>query len=586
MKKPRNLFKKEKDELVSHYVTRLADYLGLYVTALFCYSIFNYICGAKIYAIINLIVIVPMIYMVLKSVITHSEIKIRLNQANMIIFGLYFELAVGGIFYFNKHPFLYLWVIFLLLSINAVNFQRGSLLAYVVVIVTFLGIHYVPWLDLSEYSEEIKYFEYWKNINIINVTLCILFMEMMKIEIINSLLNNMLSKNKKLEQFQEEQTNIQKIKDGFFATISHEMRTPLNAIKVISDIIVDKETGFNEINDYNKILKYSSNHLLNLVNDVLDYTKINNGDFSLNTHNFKLEENINLSFNINKKVAFAKNLGFVIKKVSDVPIFVKGDAQRLNQIIMNILSNSIKFTNVGYVSMLYGGSFIDEKNEIFMLNIKIQDTGIGINAENLDKIFEKYFQVKNNQTNSGIGLGLFITKNIIQMMKGTLKVSSQVGIGTIFNIEIPLKVVHKATKENKLIDEDMMRVLSNCKILVAEDNKINQMLIEKLLRNTINNCKTTIVNNGQEAITELTKNSYDIILMDLMMPVLDGNQATIMIRNFEDKSISQIPIIAITANVWENDLQTCLDIGINDFITKPYNVDELLLKISNLIKKN
>ncbi|GEM55480.1 hypothetical protein FB1_17010 [Flavobacterium branchiophilum NBRC 15030 = ATCC 35035] len=392
---------------------------------------------------------------------------------------------------------------------------------------------------------------------------------------------DLMFKNKALELFQEYQNNIQKGKDTFFSTISHEMRTPLNALKGISDLLISEQLTVEEITEYQRIMNYSANHLLNLVNDVFDYTKINLGEFRLVEQNLNVEENINFAFNINKDTAQNKGISYELIKDTAVPKLVLSDIQRFNQILMNLISNAIKFTNKGGVKVIYGGKFIKD-NTVFMLKIMVQDTGIGIDEANLPLIFDKYFQAKNNLNSSGIGLGLFITKKIIEMMKGQINVHSQLKEGTIFEMELPLKVVIEKIEDAATQLINTGNKLENLRILIVEDNKINQLVLHKLLQNNIKNSSILIANDGLEAIEKMGVHYFDIVLMDLIMPNMNGLDTSKWIRNHKSSLINQLPIIALTANIWRNDLKSCYASGINDVITKPYEINDIIKKMEKL----
>ncbi|WP_223302253.1 ATP-binding protein [Flavobacterium branchiophilum] len=501
-----------------------------------------------------------------------------------MIFSLLYEFFFAGIIYDHQHEFLFFWFAILFYNINIVNFQNRAILLHGLVVLVMLAIYFVPFLDFSVYAEQIQYFQFWKYSHLGLIFGAIIVLEFVNASMFERIFGDMLNKNIELENYKINQLNIQNVKDNFFTTISHEMRTPLNAIKGISDLLISQQLSREEVVEFQKTLNYSSNHLLSLVNDVLDYSKINLGEFNLSKKSFNLEESIQFVYNVNRNFANQKQLIYTIEKWNTIPMMVIGDVQRFNQILMNLISNAIKFTHSGFVEITFGGHFSTDNNSIFLLKVSIKDSGIGIEKEHLDNIFNKYYQAKNQESNLGIGLGLYISKMIINLMNGQIQVSSKVGSGTVFDITLPFEIANLASL-NHVTSEFNSHFLMNLNVLIVEDNQINQLVLKKLLIKNLQNCQVKIVKNGLEAIKELEKNQeYDVVLMDIIMPIMDGYEASKIIRASNNDKLKNIPIIAITANVLEYDYNLCYQIGINEVITKPFEIEDVFKKMYENIK--
>ncbi|PDS26559.1 response regulator [Flavobacterium branchiophilum] len=578
-------FKNEIDNIFKHFVSYFPTSVVFYVVIAIVISAIDYYLGLKFVAKVNLICVIPTLFIIFYSIIKHKKLKISITQAIFVLIFIFINFTIVGVCYNVTYPYMNVWFLLFFFMVKPINFQKKAVYFYIFIIITVYAINTFEFLNLNDSIQEVnKNPQLVRDANIILILMSIVYIETVSRKVFDRHIDEILIEKNELAIYKSNQINIQQVKDTFFTTISHEMRTPLNAIKGISDLLVSKKLTQKEIEDYQKIMNYSSDHLLNLVNDVLDFSKINLGEFSLSHGQFDLEDNIQFVYNTNKNGAKEKKLNYTIERKSDLPKFVMGDAQRFNQVLMNLISNAIKFTKKGFVNIVYQGYYDPDKPKCYRLNLTITDSGMGISETNLAFIFDKYFRAKIAHSESGIGLGMFITKQIVDLMEGTITVESQVGIGTIFKLDIPFEFLETHDKDNFItqIDYDF---LSNLNVLIAEDNKVNQIVLSKLLSNNLKNCKITIVDNGKLAIAELEKKPYDIVLLDIIMPIMNGLDATKHIRNMTNWDMQNVPIIAITANVWENNFKECYDVGVNDVITKPFEIDDVLGKISYLMKQ-
>lgn len=383
-------------------------------------------------------------------------------------------------------------------------------------------------------------------------------------------------KNEELEQAKERAEEASKLKTQFISTVSHELRTPLYGVVGITNMLSEEHPVLAESQHLNS-LKFSARYLLSLVNDLLQINKIEEKNIELENHAFNLHDELQL---VIKSLSYmAERNQNTIKIILDdnIPEIIVGDKLRLSQILMNLISNALKFTKEGKVSVEVNLKDITEN--FVKLEFKVQDTGIGIPENELPKIFEKFVQVGRKEDDyQGTGLGLSIVLKLIELFKGSIKVESILGEGTtfIFNINFetsPSKIVEIV---NSIVVD--LSTDKQYRVLVVEDNKINQMVTKKIMDK--NHYKTLIVDDGYAAIEALGKESFDVILMDINMPLINGFETTRMIRK---KGIN-IPIIALTAFAKDEISEEAKECGMNEILIKPFEATKLNQLIESLVK--
>lgn len=369
-----------------------------------------------------------------------------------------------------------------------------------------------------------------------------------------------------------------KAKQQFLSNMSHEIRTPMNAIIGFTKVVLKTDLSTKQ-REYLSAIKMSGDALIVLINDILDLAKVDAGKMVFEQIPFKLHQSIQAMLHVFETKIQEKNLELVTQYEKNIPEILLGDPVRLHQIILNLISNAVKFTTHGAITVSV--RLLNENDEMATVEFEVSDTGIGISEEKLGSIFENFQQASSNTSRlyGGTGLGLAIVKQLVEQQGGTITVKSKIGEGSSFSfiLDFP-KTDDEAELDNAIIEIDPEN--KNIKVLVVEDMALNQLLMKTILDDF--GFERDIAENGQIAIDKLKTKSFDIVLMDLQMPVMNGFEATNYIRK---ELNSKIPIIALTADVTTVDLVKCKAVGMNDYIAKP--VDERLLysKIIGLVKK-
>ncbi|MFV8270215.1 7TM diverse intracellular signaling domain-containing protein [Flavobacterium sp. GT2N3] len=371
------------------------------------------------------------------------------------------------------------------------------------------------------------------------------------------------------------------LKSYFLSNISHELRTPLNAIMNMIDSI-SVEVQDDEIRKNCQIIKYSSHSLLSSVNDILDFSKIEKKEIKLESIPFNpwgvLE---NLKNNAANR-AIDQGLDFQFSKSESIPDFLIGDVTRLVQVVNNVLNNAIKFTTNGFIKFDIECKI--KENNRACLQFTVADSGVGIAEEKMNSIFDSFSQnsIDNKRKFGGLGLGLYIVKTLVDMQHGTVEMESKVNVGTTCRITLDFDIVPQGEK-TEVLTTPTVYDLKGKSVLVVEDNPINQMVVKMITKKWMN---TTVVyaNNGVECLEAFKTNHFDIVLMDLQMPLMDGYEATIAIRNGgAGAAYASIPIIAVTADVMESTKLRVAEIGMNDYLSKPIKKDTLYHSVKKLL---
>lgn len=387
---------------------------------------------------------------------------------------------------------------------------------------------------------------------------------------------------KQLQLAKQQAETANKLKSKFISNVSHEIRTPMNGIFGLIQVL-QKENLSDEQQKTLTTLRFSARNLLEIINDLLDIHKIEAGKMNFDNIPFSLEEII-----VNLKTTFAplieeKNLYLNFHTEDNLPRVLEGDVTRLGQILNNLVSNAFKFTSEGGINVSISKEYIE--NNTVKLLFKVQDSGIGIAQEKLDTIFESFTQGELDTTRiyGGTGLGLSICKALVEMMGGEISVESERGKGACFTFKLDFAISKQnlpSTNDNHILQEEI-DIIAKKSILLVEDNRVNQMVVKKVIKNW--GSRLVIANNGQEAIDIIsTDKTFDIVLMDLKMPVKDGYEATAEIRSMQDEYYKSLPIVALTASAMQSEKDKLQKAGMNEHLAKPFEIEDLFRTIFKL----
>lgn len=366
----------------------------------------------------------------------------------------------------------------------------------------------------------------------------------------------------------EEAVKANNAKSEFLANMSHEIRTPMNAVSGMMELMQETKLS-TEQKELLQIMKDSSDSLLSIINAVLDLSKMEAGKIDFTPSQFRLEDCISATIRTFKQKAIEKNIELACSISPEIPRYIKGDTGKLRQILINLIGNALKFTHEGEINLEANLKGLSQTEARIIFSVK--DTGIGIPKEKLKAIFEDFSQAHTTEKNyGGTGLGLSISMKLIKFMDGNIWVESSLGKGSVFYFEIPFETCSQ--EDEKELDAsrssgEKQQPLRSLKILVAEDNFTNQALMKKIL--TKAGHYVALAENGKDALEKLGKEGFDLILMDVQMPEMDGLEASKAIRKAEEKTGGRIPIIALTARALKGDEKKCVDAGMDDFLSKP-----------------
>ncbi len=398
---------------------------------------------------------------------------------------------------------------------------------------------------------------------------------------------NMEEALNRANEFSVEADNANKAKSEFLANMSHEIRTPLGAVVGLTELLTQTDCSSIQLGYLNK-LDNSAHSLLGIINDILDFSKIEAGKMSFEIIPFHLGEVISQVTEMFSERVMSRNLYFINKR-DQVPELLIGDPVRLRQILVNLLGNALKFTENGGITLtINGGTQMGDK--VFMV-FSVQDTGIGIPADKLDGLFSSFSQADTSTTRKfgGTGLGLSISQQLVELMGGNIWVESTVGKGTTFHFSLPFDEMDEDAADDFM--EEMFHrksqiatkpgmPLEGLNILLVDDNEINREVISEILSQR--GAQVALAENGQQSVHQVTQQKFNLVLMDMQMPVMNGPTATRNIR--QNHKSDELPILALTANAQEEDRQTCLAAGMNDYMAKPVDPAELVDKILALTK--
>jgi signal transduction histidine kinase/CheY-like chemotaxis protein len=387
-------------------------------------------------------------------------------------------------------------------------------------------------------------------------------------------------KNETLNQLSQDLRIANVHKDRFLATVSHEMRTPLNAIMGYLGLLRNTDQLPTVATSYVQGAQNSAAHLLTVINDLLDFSQIQQGKLVFTTQTVNLHQVLNEAHQTLAPKAAAQGLSYALDIDMQLPQWVRIDPHRFTQIFLNLLGNALKFTEQGSITTCVRFETSSKDKNAGTLIVQVRDTGIGIASESLEKIFEPFVQLDNkthlqhDNALRGNGLGLAITQSLINNLGGTIRIQSQVAVGSLFEVKLPIFLAETPAISYKTQKSETH--LEEIYLLLVDDHATNRLVASATIKRNLPNARIDEARNGTEAIEMMKANHYDLVLMDLIMPDYSGIEVVRIVRDECDSPHRDVPVVALTANVAANAVKECLEVGIHELLPKPFDREVLI----------
>lgn len=370
-------------------------------------------------------------------------------------------------------------------------------------------------------------------------------------------------------------------KNAFIASFSHQIKMPVGTINGFVTLL--ENTNLEQTQRYNlNVIKNTNDKLKAMINDIIDISKIETGRFSILPIRFNLIEELNIIIKIYSQRCKEKELTLKYDIDPECPRYVIADKYRLTQIVNNLIGNAIKFTPTGTIELT--AKCITKNNNSATLQFSVKDTGVGIESTQINSIFNSFYQIKNNINNNGNGLGLAITKELVQALDGEINVESKIGEGSTFLVTLNFKIAQNQEEDKIITKTSVVTANNNIKILLAEPLRSNQAKLLEII-NKIKDSDVVVVENGDQVVKELYKSTFNLVILNIKLPIMDGLHTARFIRQSDFKQINKIPIVIISNNPSVEEEHHCKQKRINSYIGKPYDQEEIIRKLKYIIKK-
>lgn len=389
-----------------------------------------------------------------------------------------------------------------------------------------------------------------------------------------------LQRNLELEDKRKELLRTSALREQFIATVSHELRTPMNAILGFNNMLRARAADNPQALKILNHTRQSADHLLTVINDVLDYSQLQAGKINVQHETFALRDTVNTAFDLFAQRVESMHLQYTCTIDDNVPPWVRADRHRLMQILVNLLGNAIKFTHQGHVTLAV-------RRQPLCVHFSVRDSGIGIPEAQQPKIFQRFVQAEDDTQSryGGNGLGLSISQRLVELMGGHIGFESKSGTGSMFWFTLPLVEVAAPQVEMPKVEAPAITVDTVQRFLVVDDHPINRFLVRQILKNNWKNCELVEAENGHKALEALRQQDFDVILMDMVMPEMDGIEATTALRLTFDQPMRDTPVLGLTANVNPLDLERFAAAGVSAVVLKPFDANKVCAQVEDMLRE-
>ncbi|WP_353139557.1 ATP-binding protein [Limnohabitans sp.] len=459
--------------------------------------------------------------------------------------------------------------------------RKSGLVWFVLVMLTDLAMAYVTWQGWLPHNPNMgaaQVMSAYASYTV--VTLIVFTVPFLFDNLFRQAYKASAQRNLELDENRKELLRTLALREQFIATVSHELRTPMNAILGFNNLLLARSTDNPQALKILNHTRQSADHLLTVINDVLDYSQLQAGKIKVQSETFALRDTVHTAFDLFAQRVESMHLNYTCTIDDTVPQWVYADRHRLMQVLVNLLGNAIKFTHQGHVTL-------HVRQQPLCVHFSVRDSGIGISQAQQPKIFQRFVQADDDIQSryGGNGLGLSITQRLVEIMGGHVGFESKLGVGSIFWFTLPLVEVAPPPADVSHSVQRSTPVEAVQRFLVVDDHPINRLLVRQILKNHWKNCELVEAENGLKALEALRQQDFDVILMDMVMPEMDGIEATTSLRLTFDQPTRDTPVLGLTANVNPLDLERFAAAGVNSVVLKPFDANKLCVQVDEMLRE-